>query len=82
MELKKILFCVKVCRKSKKPLERNVPLSTALPNVAQITDSVTQLLGPFDVMYSFEDMQCQMVMSSSVLQELVDKALEEKSAMC
>ncbi len=45
MDLKKIVFAVKVCRKSKKPIERNIPLSAALPKIARLTDSVRQVLG-------------------------------------
>lgn len=80
MDLRKIVFAVKVCRKSKKPIEKNIPLSAALSKVAQITDSVMKLLGHCDVDFSFEDFNCEMVIDSTVLQELVDKALTENSS--
>ena len=40
---------------------------------------MTQFLGHSDVEYGFQDTLCDMVISISVLQELVDKALAEKS---
>ena len=65
MDLKKIVMCVKVCRKGKRPAERNVQLTAALSNIGQVTEIVTQFLGHSDVGYGFQDTLCDMVISIS-----------------